>query len=107
MTYNLFIHPTHEEPRDGNKWQRARSIEAAKNILILMGSPNRILTHYDFPKENISGAAIAQFLIQVDLNHSIIDKDFEFDVTAGNIVEASNMKRMIDSYTRFKFKRNA
>jgi hypothetical protein len=107
MTYNLFIHPTHEEPRDGRKWQRVRSIEAAKNILELMGKPNRILIHYEFPQENISGAAIAQWLIQLDLNRNVIDEDFEFDVSSGNVIEASNMKKMVDSYKRFKFKRNA
>lgn len=107
MTYNLFIHPTQEKPRDGRSWQRARSIEAAKNIIQLMGKPNRILTHYDFPQENITGVAIAQWLIQVDLNFNIIDEEFEFDVTSGNIVEASSMKKLIDNYTRFKFKRNA
>jgi hypothetical protein len=107
MSYNIFIDPAKEPQRDGRKWQTARSTTAAAAIMKQLGAPKAISINYDLGKDEPYGADIARWLVQLDLNHNILTNDVEFLIHGGSIVDATNMKLIINNYLKFKFKPKA
>jgi len=104
MSYNLFIDPTKEPQRDGKKWQTARSTIAAENIIKQLGAPLAISVNYDLGKNEPYGAEIARWLVQLDLNYSILSHDLDIEIHGGSVVDATNMKTILRNYLKFKFK---
>jgi hypothetical protein len=104
MSYNLFIDPVKEPQRDGKKWQTARSTTAAAAIMKQLGAPKAISINYDLGKNEPYGAEIARWLVQLDLNHNILSQDLEYFIHGGSVVDATNMKMILNNYLKFKYK---
>jgi len=99
MTYKLYLDDERNPPIDG--FLIARSFKEARNLLIRDGFPTFISFDHDLG-EGGTGYDFAKYLIEFDLNHDCMPKDFSFAVHSENPVGKENIEYVLNSYIEYK-----
>ena len=90
-------------PKDGRNWVIARTVEEAQEMVTENGCPKEVSLDHDLG-EGLDGYAFVKWLVEKDLDDSIIPFDFKWNVHSANPVGAKNMDSMLSSYMNMKRK---
>jgi hypothetical protein len=100
VSYELFLdderYPTNQSALI------VRSFKEFKQIIEDFGWPNHICFDHDLGKNQPTGLDVAKWIIEQDMDHNILPKDFTFSVHSMNPIGATNIKNLLQNYIAFK-----
>lgn len=100
MSYSLFIDDERFPPNDGREWIICRTMEEVQATIIAHGFPMYISFDHDLGEGQPTGHDIAKWIVNQDLDDSIIPAGFTYYVHSQNPIGAANIRGLLDSYLR-------
>lgn len=100
--YKLFVDDERFPPNDGEFWIIARTITEVQSAIQHNGFPKFISWDHDLGEDQPSGYDIAKWIVEEDLNDSIIPDDFDFYVHSQNPIGAGNIEGLLRQYLQVK-----
>jgi hypothetical protein len=101
MTHKLYLDDI-RNPKNSD-FSIVRSFEDAVNHVIQHGFPNYVSFDHDLGEgDSRTGYDFAKWLVEYDLNHNAMPKDFDYNVHSANPVGAENIRHLLDCYLRNK-----
>lgn len=107
MTWNLWLDDTRDPlyTLNSQEWTIARTYQEAVDLVKKLGFPRYVSFDHDLGivdgvEEN--GADFAHWLVEYDLDHNTMPKDFTFFVHSANPQGSINISSLLNNYLRFR-----
>lgn len=102
MSYSLFLDDERFPPRDDKFWVICRTMKEAQKTVEIMGWPIHISFDHDLGDDQPTGKDFANWVVEQDLEHSVLRSGFTFYVHSQNPVGAKNICSMLEQYLAHK-----
>src|ERR1044071_4353893 len=89
------------DPPNGLSWWIARSYEEAVTLVQKHGFPEHVSFDHDLG-DGPTGMDFAHYMIEIDLDHGIMPKNFTYTVHSANPIGEKNIEALLDGYIRWK-----
>lgn len=100
---NIFIDDERFPPDDGNEWLICRDYYYFVDAVIESGNEISFISFDHDLAMDETGFDCVKFLVERDMDHNILTKDFKFYVHSQNPVGKKNIEGYLNSYLDMKF----
>lgn len=100
--YKLFVDDERFPPNDGGNWIIVRNIEQTQAAIEQYGFPDFVSFDHDLGDNQATGYDIAHWMVNLDMDGTVIPDDFEFYVHSQNPIGARNIHQLLTSYLNFR-----
>lgn len=97
----MFIDDERFPPDDGKVWAICRSKAEVVEYVAQHGVPYFISWDHDLGEGEPTGFDIAKWLVDYDLDHNVLPKEFSYYVHSMNPVGAANINALLTNYLNF------
>lgn len=94
----MFIDDERFPPDNGKNWFICRNMMEVKQLIRIKGFPVFCSFDHDLGENEPTGYDIVKWMVECDMNNSIIPYEFTFYVHSQNPVGAKNIREYLNNY---------